>query len=292
MAERTEPEGDWSDYPVRRVEASILNDYLHRILMRAGCNDENASASAKGFMEADMRGVGRQGLDHIANLLRALERGDVNGSGRAQVVTTGPAFAVVDGALGPGHGGAFLAAETVIDRARESGCATVALTNSADIYMIGIYAGRIAEAGLVGLVFTVAPSRVHPEGGVESLLGTNPLAIGIPTATDAPIVHDMSTSAVSHSTVRQSAYLGLPLPPGSGVNSKGQPTTDAESILAGAISPLAGHKGFGLGLCVALLWRPVDRLGGGPRAGRMARGRCAGRPPRPPVSRRRPGRVR
>ena len=133
----------------------------------------------------------------------------------------------------------------------------VALANSADIYMIGIYASRIAEAGLVGMVFTVAPSLVHPYGGVERRLGTNPLAIGIPGDGDAPIVHDLSTSALSQSTVRQSAYLGLPLPEGAGVDRDGNPSTDAGAVLDGAIGPLAGHKGFGLGLCVALLAGPL-----------------------------------
>ena len=132
--------------------------------------------------------------------------------------------------------------DTVILKAREAGCATVALSNSADIYMIGIYAGRIAQAGLVGMVFTVAPSLVHPHGGVDRHLGTNPFAISVPTGGDTPIVHDLSTSAVSQSTVRQSAYLGIPLPEGAGVDADGHPSTDASAVSQG------------LPPCVLLLW--------------------------------------
>ena len=106
-------------------------------------------------------------------------------------------------------------------------------------------------------MFTVSSSLVHPYGGVDRRLGTNPFAIGIPTGSGVPIVHDISTSAVSHSTVRQSAYLGLPLPEGVGVDREGNPSTDAEAVLEGAVAPLAGHKGFGLGLCVALLAGPL-----------------------------------
>ena len=49
----------------------------------------------------------------------------------------------------------------------------------------------------------------------------------------------------------------LPLPEGVGVDRDGNPSTDAEAVLEGAIAPLAGHKGFGLGLCVALLSGPL-----------------------------------
>ncbi len=251
------PHGDWGDNPVRRVPVEILTGYLQQLLIKAGCNEENAAAAASGFVEADMRGVGRQGADHIGNLLQHLAHGAVDGTGRPTVASDGPAYAVVDGARAPGHAGAFLATDTVIAKAREAGCAAVALSNSADIYMIGIYASRIAEAGLVGMVFTVAPSLVHPHGGVDRHLGTNPFAISIPTAGDTPIVHDLSTSAVSQSTVRQSAYLGIPLPEGVGVDREGNPSTDAGAVLTGAIGPLAGHKGFGLGLCVALLSGPL-----------------------------------
>ena len=251
------PRGDWGDHPVRRVPVARLRELLRRILVVAGCTAENADASAAGFVEADMRGVGRQGADHIGNLLQHLETGVVDGAARPSVATEGTAFAVVDGAWAPGHAGAFLAADTAIAKAREAGCAAVALKNGADIYMIGIYASRIAEAGLTGIVFTVSSSLVHPHGGVDRRLGTNPFAIGIPTGSGVPIVHDISTSAVSHSTVRQSAYLGLPLSEGVGVDREGNPSTDAEAVLEGAVAPLAGHKGFGLGLCVALLAGPL-----------------------------------
>lgn len=251
------PPGDWGDNPVRRVPVNVLSDYLKQMLISAGCNEDNAQAAAAGFVEADMRGVGRQGADHMGNLFQHLSQGAINGAGQPVVARQGPAFAVVDGDRAPGHAGAFLATDTVIAKARAAGCAAVALSNSADIYMIGIYASRIAEAGLVGMVFTVAPSLVHPHGGVDRHLGTNPFAISVPTGDDTPVVHDLSTSAVSQSTVRQSAYLGIPLPEGSGVDQEGFPSIDANAVLNGAIGPLAGHKGFGLGLCVALLSGPL-----------------------------------
>ena len=139
--------------------------------------------------------------------------------------------------------------------------ATVAIGNSTDIYMIGYYAERIARAGKIGIVMTSGPPLVHPHGGIDRMLSTNPIAFGIPRGTADPLVFDFATSAISSSRVRQAAYDGTPLPEGSGIGPDGQPTTDAALVRQGAISPLGGHKGFGLALCVAMLCGPLTGSG-------------------------------
>src|SRR5690606_8255515 len=113
------------------------------------------------------------------------------------------------------------------------------------------------EAGLVGMVFSNAwPPRVHAVGGIDRVLGTNPLAIGIPNDGD-PVVVDMATSATAIGHVRMASHAGQGIPPGVAIDGGGKPTTDPAAAIAGALSPLGGAKGFGLGLCVALLSGPV-----------------------------------
>jgi LDH2 family malate/lactate/ureidoglycolate dehydrogenase len=111
---------------------------------------------------------------------------------------------------------------------------------------------------MLGFVFTGSAPLVHPFGGVDRVLGTNPLAISIPTADKDPIVVDMATSALSASRIRQASYFGEEVPDGTGVDSDGNPTRVPLAIRpGGAISPLAEHKGFALGLVVALLAGPL-----------------------------------
>lgn len=246
-----------SDRPTRTMPAEVLRDYMERLLRAAGCNEINAREAAEVFLEADLRGIGMQGLDHLFTMLDDLRRGTIDGQGRPEIVRETAATALVDGHWGPGQPGGVFATDVAIRKAREAGCATVGLINGADIYMIGYYVERIAQAGLAGFCFSVSPNLVHAHGGVERRLGTNPLAIGIPTGGDDPLVLDMATSALSFSRVKFAAYHGEQLPEGMGVDPRGNPTTDAAEIEIGAIAPLAGHKGFGLGLCVALLSGPL-----------------------------------
>jgi (2R)-3-sulfolactate dehydrogenase (NADP+) len=67
--------------------------------------------------------------------------------------------------------------------------------------MLGHYVRRLAEAGLVALLTATSPARLpHPEGG-PPLVGTNPLAIGIPVAEGPPVVVDVSMGQVTYGDV-------------------------------------------------------------------------------------------
>ena len=67
--------------------------------------------------------------------------------------------------------------------------------------VLGIWARRLADAGLVAVVTATSPRRLpHPEGG-PPLAGTNPIAIAIPSSDGRPLVADVSMGAVTHGDV-------------------------------------------------------------------------------------------
>ena len=67
--------------------------------------------------------------------------------------------------------------------------------------VLGAWARRLAEAGLVAALTATSPRRLpHPDGG-PPLTGTNPLAIAIPASDGSPVVADASMGAVTHGAV-------------------------------------------------------------------------------------------
>jgi L-2-hydroxycarboxylate dehydrogenase (NAD+) len=94
---------------------------------------------------------------------------------------------------------------------------------------------------------------VHPHGGRTALIGTNPIGIGVPTGDGEPFILDMATGAISMGAVIAAAYRGDSIPVGVAVDAAGAPTTDPRAAQAGAISPIGGPKGYGLGLGIELL---------------------------------------
>jgi LDH2 family malate/lactate/ureidoglycolate dehydrogenase len=67
--------------------------------------------------------------------------------------------------------------------------------------VLGYWARRLAEGGLVAALTATSPPRLgHPEGGPK-LAGTNPLAIGIPSSEGEPLVSDLSMGRVTYGEV-------------------------------------------------------------------------------------------
>lgn len=65
-----------------------------------------------------------------------------------------------------------------------------------------------------------------------------------------PMVFDQASSAMANGDVQIARREGRQLPPGTGIDREGKPTTDPNAVLeGGALLPFGGHKGatdFGL----------------------------------------------
>jgi L-2-hydroxycarboxylate dehydrogenase (NAD+) len=96
-------------------------------------------------------------------------------------------------------------------------------------------------------------------GGADPLLGTNPLAIGVPSGA-GPMVLDMATTVVSYGTVKNYALQGKPMQPGWMVNTAtGQDIIDAKHAAEGLLLPIGGYKGSGLAIMLGLIGGLLNR---------------------------------
>src|SRR5262245_19313380 len=173
-----------------RVAAAALRAFVARLLEAAGASQPNAEAAARMLVEADLRGVGIQGVDYTYMLLDSLKRGIIDGKAEPKIVHETAATVLIDGNGGLGQPAALLAVDVAVKRARGAGAVVVAIRNSTDIFMIGLYAELIAREGLVAFVTTSGPPLVHPHGGTERLLSTNPISFAFPRE-KSPFVVDM-----------------------------------------------------------------------------------------------------
>ena len=74
--------------------------------------------------------------------------------------------------------------------------------------MLGYWARRLADGGLVAALTATSPPRLaHPDGG-PTLVGTNPLAIAIPSSDGKPVVADVSMGEVTYGDVIAGTALG------------------------------------------------------------------------------------
>jgi LDH2 family malate/lactate/ureidoglycolate dehydrogenase len=145
----------------------------------------------------------------------------------------------------------YHAAKAVIEKAQARGFALVGVTNAWMSGRSAYFVEMIARAGLV-VIHTASSSRaVAPMGGTQPVLGTNPIAFGIPGEAE-PMIFDMGTSAFMMTELMLRERLGHLLPEGVALGPDGTPTRDPASARRGALLPFGGHKGFGLGLMVQI----------------------------------------
>ena len=234
------------------VAADEEQRLLLDVLGALGATADEAWIVSRVLLEADLRGQNSHGILRLPTIAARVQAGLIRPGAQPKVVWGSAALAQMDACHGFGHDMSDRAMQLAIGRARQTGIAAVAVRNNNHIGMIGYYAERAAEAGLVGIVLTTSEALVTPFGGAEALVGTNPIAVGFP-AQPHPFVLDMATSATAKGKIIDRHQRGEPIPSDWAVGPDGRVTTDAAEALAGAIMPFGGAKGYGLGLAVELL---------------------------------------
>lgn len=237
-----------SNIPVAELERAMA-----AALRASGASDAMAQATARALAAAEMDGIASHGASRIPQYCGHLKNGRATGGAVPVVARDSKGAALVDARQGLAFEACGLAVREAIRRAREFGVAYVAVTNSNHFGVAGFHIEAIAQAGLVGLGFGNSPAAMPAWGGTRALFGTNPLAAAFPRRAAAPLVIDLSLSAVARGKIMVAARDGKPIPEGWAIDKLGNPTTDARAALEGSMLPAGGVKGAMLALTVELL---------------------------------------
>ena len=106
---------------------------------------------------------------------------------------------------------------------------------------------------MIGITFCNSPAAMAPWGGYEKLIGTNPFAVSVPSASRGSILFDMATSKVAKSKINKARLSEKEIPDDWALDVNGNPTTDPLEAIKGVVLPMAEHKGYGLALSIDLI---------------------------------------
>lgn len=238
-----------------RAEPARLKEFVAAAYRAAGLAEADAAVAAEAMVRTDERGQHTHGIWYLHQYLPQIRNGVINPSARPRVVRETPATALLDGDAGLGAVVASAAAELAVRKARDVGFATVLVRNSNHFGAAGYFTLRIAEQGLVGLMAAGAGSGVAAPGSATGVIGTQPISYCVPDPDgQGPVMLDMALSTVAGTKVLQAVARGDSVPEGWIVDSEGRPTTDpARWRDGGALLPVGGHKGYGLGILVEVM---------------------------------------
>jgi L-2-hydroxycarboxylate dehydrogenase (NAD+) len=236
------------------IPSSATSGLIADAFVAAGLPAADAARCAALMTEADLTGADGHGIFRLPQYVRRLKAGGFNKQPGITVTRTAPATALVDGDNGMGHLVMSRATDEAIALARETGVSWVGVRGSNHAGPAGLYAEMPTAHGMIGFYAAVAnANHMATWGGADLLLGTNPLAIGVPSGS-GPLVFDMATSIVAYGTVKKYALRGLTMPEGWFVKPEtGAPITDPARSGEGILLPMGEYKGSGLALMIGLM---------------------------------------
>ena len=238
-----------------RLSVADARDLAEGALRGIGYENDEARIIADHVIDAAMCGYEYSGLAKILNVSESEHFRLPRQSMKVLRETEGSlAF---DGGNNVGMLALFHAAQATIDKTKAHGIALVSVTNAWMSGRSAYYVEMIAKHRLVAIHTAASSPQVAPPGGIRPVLGTNPIAIGVPSSR-GPIVFDMGTSAYMMTEVMLRERLGELLPEGVALGPGGEPTRDPAAARRGALLPFGGYKGFGL----ALMLQALGLLGG------------------------------
>ena len=236
-------------YPTRRLE-----DFISAVLMALGLPETDARTCAIRMTEADLRGVDTHGVFRLPQYCKRIQAGGINVRSHVRPVRENAVTALVDGDNGMGHLVMTSATQLAIRKASESGLAWVGVFNSNHAGPAAVYSTMPLAHDMIGMYMTVAnANHMAPWGGVERILGTNPISIAIPAGEEAPIALDIATTVSSYGKVKLAAQKGESIPEGWMVDRNGRPITDPRRSEEGYLLPIGGYKGYGLNVVIGML---------------------------------------
>lgn len=255
-----------------RVPPAALASDVAAIFAACGMGETDANLLAWSLVAADRRGIHSHGVLRVPDYVEKLTEGGVDPRGRPRLVSTKSAALVVDGGNAMGQVAADFAMRAAISCARETGVAVAAVHGSNHCGTLDQWTLLAAAEGMVGIAATNALPTMAPWGGVEKIVGMNPLSIAFPAAEEPPVVLDIAFGATAHGKIRVYHQKGQSIPEGWAFDAEGRPTTDAGAALDGLIQPFGGFKGIGLAVMTGMLSTLLSGAAYGTELGNMVDG--------------------
>jgi (2R)-3-sulfolactate dehydrogenase (NADP+) len=265
--------------------AAELEKLATEVLKQAGTAEPAAASVAKALVRANSDGLNSHGLARLRAYSAQVAAGKVAGDAVPVLAKLGSSAARIDAKDGFAFPAFDMAIDTLVEMTAETPVAGVAVTNSHHFGVAGHHVERLAERGVVGLVFGNSPAGIAPWGGSRPLFGTNPIAFGFPRIDDAPVVVDLSLSKQARGKIKLAADEGRSIPEGWALDADGNATTDAAAAMGGSMLPMGDAKGAALVLAVEIMAAAMtsahfgyeassffDDKGGPPRVGQFLLG--------------------
>jgi delta1-piperideine-2-carboxylate reductase len=237
-----------------RIPYGELVALLDAIFRRHGCSEHVAALLAANMAGAERDGAHSHGIFRIKGNLGSLDSGWLDGMAVQVLEDVAPGMLRADGRNGFSLPVLAMAAEPLMAKARANGIAVLTVRKAHHFSAVWPDIEPFARAGFLALAMVNSMASVVPHGGHRKVYGTNPMGLAAPREGTDPLVFDQASSAMANGDVQIARREGRQLPPGTGIDREGKPTTDPNAVLeGGALLPFGGHKGSSIAMMMEIM---------------------------------------
>lgn len=228
-----------------------LFNFTTEVFFKMGCSKPDAENAAKVFLAAELRGLPSHGMIRIKDYFQLWEANRINTKPNIRIVHESPSTAVIDGDGAIGMIAATRSMEIAMEKAEKCGTGWVSTRGSNHYGIAGYYAMMALQNDMIGMSMTNANPLVAPTGSVSRMLGTNPVAVAVPTGKHKPYVADFATTPIARGKLAVAEKKGEKTLLGYVQDKDGVPSDDPAILKeGGSMVTLGGdyehgsHKGF------------------------------------------------
>lgn len=253
------------------INIENLHQNISQIFFEAGCSKIDSEIVADVLVSAEKRGIPSHGLVRIKDYLGLWAKKRLNLCPIPKIIHETPVSATIDGDNGLGMIVSQKAMSLAIEKAATSYNAWIAVRNSNHYGIAAYYSMMALEHDMIGISMTNANPLVAPTFSIDKMLGTNPLAVAIPSDKEEPFIADFATTPIARGKLEMLEKMNKKVSLGL-IQDKFGNSVDDPSILkdGGAILPLGGdyehgsHKGYCMSALVDIFSAVLSGAGFGP----------------------------
>ncbi|MBT5873179.1 MAG: Ldh family oxidoreductase [Candidatus Latescibacteria bacterium] len=187
-----------------------------------------------------------------------------------EVTKDAPSFVQIDGKGANGIVAVTRAVDLAMEKASNTAFGMVGLKNVSHIGRLGDFPPRMAEKGMIGMVWMNGGGEfLSPFGSADRRLRPEPIAFAVPRKNGPAFMLDMTLSVVAGGKIEQKILRDEPIPDGWLVDQDGKYVNDGKRYHAEpenvGVLPLGGmqfgHKGHGLAMMIEMIVGPLALAG-------------------------------
>ena len=236
----------------QRVDRETLTSWLTRVFGACGMASDDSRLAAEVMARSNARGYETHGVTRVMTYVDKFQSGEINPK-PDMTFEARDNILIVDGDDGLGQVVGPKAMDRAIEMARDTAFVPCFIRDGGHLGAIGVFPLRAAEAGMVSVLMQATSPVMSLPGSKARAIGNNPISFATPIPGRDPLIFDMATCVTSRGRVLMANRAGRDIPEGWAIGPDGEPTTNAEQALLGAMLPVGGAKGIGLAMMVECL---------------------------------------